>query len=402
MLGVGGAAIGGGLAGSAVESAASSASRQAVREDGMYAVGPRGQQHVLWSVDIDRRVAALTFDDGPTPVFTGPVLDVLRAAAVPATFFMIGMLVSQYPSIAQRGRRRRPRDRQPQLEPRRARRPCRTGRNVTEIDKATDVIASVTGATPQWYRPPRGMLVGAAVRRAFERGQGGGHVVGHAGAGRIADGDVAGVRRHLVESIHPGAVIDLHDGVGASAFGGVDGYSASLIRRREAEIAALPAVIDAWKAAGYRWSPSRSCRPSSFRPGDQVPRVEAAARPGAHGDPCDHRRPHRRSTSSPARRASPRRGGPPAPSSRRSTAARYAEVLRPDLRGHRADGGAPGRAGRRRRPPSPPCDRRPGYVTEVFCRTARYFQPANGERIDAIRDRHRRPTTPTRGWSRCC
>jgi adenine-specific DNA-methyltransferase len=26
-----------------------------------------------------------------------------------------------------------------------------------------------------------------------------------------------------------------------------------------------------------------------------------------------------------------------------------------------------------------------GYVTEVFCRTARYFQPANGERIDAIR-----------------
>jgi adenine-specific DNA-methyltransferase len=26
-----------------------------------------------------------------------------------------------------------------------------------------------------------------------------------------------------------------------------------------------------------------------------------------------------------------------------------------------------------------------GYVTEVFCRTARYFQPRNGERIDAIR-----------------
>jgi adenine-specific DNA-methyltransferase len=26
-----------------------------------------------------------------------------------------------------------------------------------------------------------------------------------------------------------------------------------------------------------------------------------------------------------------------------------------------------------------------GYVTEVFCRTARYFQPANGERIDAVR-----------------
>lgn len=27
-----------------------------------------------------------------------------------------------------------------------------------------------------------------------------------------------------------------------------------------------------------------------------------------------------------------------------------------------------------------------GYVTEIFCRQARYFQPSNGERIDAIRD----------------
>jgi len=29
---------------------------------------------------------------------------------------------------------------------------------------------------------------------------------------------------------------------------------------------------------------------------------------------------------------------------------------------------------------------RPGYVTETFCRASRFFQPANGERIDAIRD----------------
>lgn len=29
---------------------------------------------------------------------------------------------------------------------------------------------------------------------------------------------------------------------------------------------------------------------------------------------------------------------------------------------------------------------RPGYVTETFCRASRYFQPRNGERIDAIRE----------------
>ena len=73
------------------------------------------------------------------------------------------------------------------------------------------------------------------------------------GPGSIGDSDIDGVAKHLIDSIHPGAVIDLHDGVGASAFGGTGGYSASLVRRREAELHALPAVITAWKAAGYRF-----------------------------------------------------------------------------------------------------------------------------------------------------
>jgi peptidoglycan/xylan/chitin deacetylase (PgdA/CDA1 family) len=250
MLGVGGAAVTGGLAGSVVESAATSSSRQAVREDGMYAAGPRGQQHVVWSVDTARRVAALTFDDGPTPVFTPPVLDVLRHAGVPATFFMIGMLVGQYPSIARQvaaagheiGNHSWSHLSAPTVSDR---------TNVGEIDRATDVITRVTGVTPQWYRPPRGMLVGAAVRRAFERSQGVAMWSVTRGPASIADSDVASVRRYLVDSIHPGAVVDLHDGVGSSAFNGVSGYNASLTRRRQAEIDALPDVLAAWKAAGY-------------------------------------------------------------------------------------------------------------------------------------------------------
>jgi hypothetical protein len=39
--------------------------------------------------------------------------------------------------------------------------------------------------------------------------------------------------------------------VGSSAFGGLGGYSASLVRRRQAELDALPQAIAAWKAAGY-------------------------------------------------------------------------------------------------------------------------------------------------------
>ena len=35
----------------------------------------------------------------------------------------------------------------------------------------------------------------------------------------------------------------------------------------------------------------------------------------------------------------------------------------------------------------------PGYVTETFCERSRFFQPANGARIDAVRARHRRGAT---------
>jgi peptidoglycan/xylan/chitin deacetylase (PgdA/CDA1 family) len=248
MLGAGGAAVGGGLVGSAVESAATSASRQTVREDGMYAAGPRGQQNVVWSADTTRRVVALTFDDGPTPVFTPRVLEVLAGAGVPATFFMIGTLVREYPSIARQvaaagheiGNHTWSHLSAPTVSDR---------TNVGEIDQATDLITKVTGTAPRWYRPPRGMLVGSAVRRAFERGQG--VAMWSVTRGSAADTDMAGVRRHLVESVHPGAVVDLHDGVGSSAFGGVDGYNASLTRRRQAEIDALPDVLAAWKSAGY-------------------------------------------------------------------------------------------------------------------------------------------------------
>src|SRR5262249_6239541 len=112
-------------------------------------------------------------------------------------------------------------------------------------------------------RPPRGMLVGASVRRAHEQGQGVALWTVTRGPNSIGAGDVDGVRRALVDSIHPGAAIDLHDRVGASRFGGPHHHDRHLhrphhsdrnvSRRRDAELQALPAAIEAWQAAGYRF-----------------------------------------------------------------------------------------------------------------------------------------------------
>lgn len=52
-------------------------------------------------VDGARRVA-LTFDDGPDPVDTPKLLDLLREKGVKATFFVVGKRADQYPEIVRR------------------------------------------------------------------------------------------------------------------------------------------------------------------------------------------------------------------------------------------------------------------------------------------------------------
>jgi peptidoglycan-N-acetylglucosamine deacetylase len=48
------------------------------------------------------RCVALTFDDGPDPVYTPKLLDLLREKGVKATFFVVGKRADQYPEIVRR------------------------------------------------------------------------------------------------------------------------------------------------------------------------------------------------------------------------------------------------------------------------------------------------------------
>jgi peptidoglycan-N-acetylglucosamine deacetylase len=53
-------------------------------------------------IGFEEKVIALTFDDGPDPVYTPKILDILKQYNVKATFFVIGKQVTQYPEIARR------------------------------------------------------------------------------------------------------------------------------------------------------------------------------------------------------------------------------------------------------------------------------------------------------------
>lgn len=96
-------AAGGGSGSSGAD--AKGAARQAVRrsrraagsqpyrlqpEASQVAPKARGSTNVAYTLGSDRREVALTFDDGPDPVYTPQVLEVLRRCRVQATFCVIG------------------------------------------------------------------------------------------------------------------------------------------------------------------------------------------------------------------------------------------------------------------------------------------------------------------------
>ncbi|MFE7172470.1 bifunctional polysaccharide deacetylase/glycosyltransferase family 2 protein [Streptomyces sp. NPDC057616] len=51
------------------------------------------------TVSVPKKTIALTFDDGPNPTYTPQVLKILAENDVPATFFLVGSMVSRYPGI---------------------------------------------------------------------------------------------------------------------------------------------------------------------------------------------------------------------------------------------------------------------------------------------------------------
>lgn len=64
---------------------------------------PRNQWLVANRSRVDgARCVALTFDDGPDPVYTPKLLDLLREKGVKATFFVVGKRAEQHPEIVRR------------------------------------------------------------------------------------------------------------------------------------------------------------------------------------------------------------------------------------------------------------------------------------------------------------
>jgi len=58
--------------------------------------------NVIWEVKTDKKLVAITFDDGPHPTFTPQILDILAKFDAKATFFVAGNKVERWPEILKR------------------------------------------------------------------------------------------------------------------------------------------------------------------------------------------------------------------------------------------------------------------------------------------------------------
>lgn len=109
----------------------------------------------------------LTFDDGPDPAFTPTILDILADYDVKASFFVLGEAAAQFPHLVERmvkeghsiGNHTYSHQHPWMISSECARQ---------EVTRATEVIKSIIGMTPRWFRPPFGRLRTAMRKQAHQ------------------------------------------------------------------------------------------------------------------------------------------------------------------------------------------------------------------------------------------
>ncbi|WP_246192536.1 polysaccharide deacetylase family protein [Kitasatospora atroaurantiaca] len=152
---------------------------------------------------------ALTFDDGPDPEGTPRFLKLLDQLDVRATFFLLGSELERSPDL---GRELVARGHEVAVHGWYHRVPWRPAarRDLAELTRAADLIATVCRQPPRWYRPPYGVLtrgLRAAARQLELR-----PVLWTAwGREWTAGASPASVHATLLPELRAGATVLLHD-----------------------------------------------------------------------------------------------------------------------------------------------------------------------------------------------
>jgi peptidoglycan/xylan/chitin deacetylase (PgdA/CDA1 family) len=180
---------------------------------------------------------ALTFDDGPDPLVTPAVLDILDSHGAKATFFCIGSRVDAHPALAAETLARGHAVENHTYSHPNAFAFGGTRSMEREVLGAQDAIERATGRRPSFFRAPAGirnpwlepciakagLSLVSWTRRGFD----------------TVSCEPEAVTRRLLRGLRAGNILLLHDGRGARSAAG-----------RPVVLEALPRVLDALAARG--------------------------------------------------------------------------------------------------------------------------------------------------------
>ncbi len=120
-------------------------------------LGPSISKRVAWRAPTKERKIALTFDDGPHPVYTPQILEVLESFKVPATFFLIGKHLQNNLNLAKETVRAGHEVGNHTFSHQRMWRLTDLKMN-DEIKRTDDLLRNLNGAAPRFLRPPMGLF----------------------------------------------------------------------------------------------------------------------------------------------------------------------------------------------------------------------------------------------------
>jgi len=190
---------------------------------------PVAKYREIWRVDNKEKLAALTFDDGPNPR-TPKLLEVLAEKGVKSTFFIVGGMAENNPEILQRIA-----DEGHEIQNH-----TYSHRNLRylpdieieqELVRTAAIIRKLTGKSTRFFRPPGGHQNGnlhtAAGRYGFSS------VFWTVNCSKNEGTTPDNIVKQVSSEVAPGSIILMHN-------------------VEEVTLMALPRVIDALKAKGYK------------------------------------------------------------------------------------------------------------------------------------------------------
>jgi peptidoglycan/xylan/chitin deacetylase (PgdA/CDA1 family) len=174
-------------------------------------IAPQPVEVQFSAFERNSRVVALTFDDGPHPVHTPALLEVLADEEVLATFFVTGLEVARHPNIAQQivdaGHQIANHSyghqdyRYLSYEEKRR-----------DFQRSQDIIETSTGVRPNWVRPPYGLMNTSTFSLYGAEEMKIAHWTVDPADWRKPGART--IRERVVNQVRPGSVVLLHDGGG--------------------------------------------------------------------------------------------------------------------------------------------------------------------------------------------